>query len=316
MNNDDFIKNSARVMAEYELNRLPEEEINNLAKKERNYTLFCYITLIFFFIGLIGSGVALITLGSYNTSFIFFIMILAFFPLGVFIWFLKKNKNKGNRDFAFDKLERKFLMNHKLIDNEIVSKFSNDFNSKREISISNGLFSKNKIIIDNNEKYVQFELSGVKTRKYKFEEILKYEVIENGDSVVKGTAGKALVGGLFFGLGGALIGSASSKKINNKCNDLSINIYLNDISTPNIILPIIKSEILKNSAYYTESVSLAKSVCGLLEFAINQKEITGEENFSEPKSDKEKLKELKEMFEEGLVSEEEYNQKKKQILDI
>ena len=313
MNNDDFIKNSARVMAEYELDKLSEEEINKLAKKEKQANLFCYIGLIIFFVGFIGSAILL------RIEDVFVLVMCLLLSIGSVVYFINmlvKNKDKDIRDFAFDKLERKFLMNHKLIDNEIVAKFSNDFNAKREISISNGLFSKNKIIVDNNEKYVQFELSGVKTRKYKFEEILKYEVIENGDSVVKGTAGKTLVGGLFFGLGGALIGSASSKKVNNKCNDLSVNIYLNDVSTPNIFLPIIKSEVLKSSAYYTESVSLAKSICGLLEFAINQKELAVEEKISEPKSDKEKLKELKEMFEEGLISEEEYNQKKKQILDI
>ena len=66
-----------------------------------------------------------------------------------------------------------------------------------------------------------------------------------------------------------------------------------------------------------------QQICSILEYMINAK--TLEDNIEKTEtsrpnntvtSNKEQLKELKKMLEEGLITQEEYDQKKKQILGL
>ena len=106
-------------------------------------------------------------------------------------------------------------------------------------------------------------------------------------------------------------------KVNNKCNSLNIMVYLNDANRPYINIPILTIETDKTSALYKNSVLLAQEICSVLEFAINQKTLQSySDNSNNEKTNKEQLQELKEIFEEGLITQEEYEAKKKQILGL
>ena len=65
-----------------------------------------------------------------------------------------------------------------------------------------------------------------------------------------------------------------------------------------------------------------QSVCSMLEFMLNEKTleqsstVKQEEKTSEIKSPKEQLQELKEMLDDGLITQEDFEQKKKQILGL
>ena len=327
MNNKDFTNKQARIMAEYELSQMSEEEKKLRIKTEKiKYILlgvfsclFCIGFTIIFFLLLIWNTVDFL-------SFFGILVLCGFFGYGVYFSFSKIQKGK-ERELILCFLEGKYILKPKLINENIVAEMQKNLSSVREIEIATGLVSKTKLIVDNENKKIQFEIKKVKTRKFDFSEILKYEVSENGSSVVKGTAGKALVGGFFFGVGGAFLGSQMSKRVDSKCSDLKVYIYLRDIDFPSIEIPIISSETSKNTEYYSNKVSLAKEICALLEFAINQKELSSYEkeevnesktdNYdSDKKSDKEKLKELKEMLEDGLISEKDFEKKKKQILGL
>lgn len=327
MNNNDFIKKQARTMAEYDMEQMSEEEVSSMAKKER---------LVF---GLLAGG----------SSFLFLLGIFAVVLMGILkmenipmyvlvgIWaiffaysslFSLNQIRQDEVTLVLKKLEGKYIAKPKLIKEEIVSKALKDPNRVREIEVSTGLGGvKTKIIVDNKEKKIQFEIQKVKTRKFDFTEILKYEVYENGDKVVSGNVGKALVGGFFFGIGGALLATQASKRVNSNCSDLRIFIYFKDIDFPSIEIPIISSETSKSTEHYSNKVSLLKEICALLEFAINQKDLETykereeeneevEKTLEDKKSDKQKLKELKEMLEEGLISEKDFEKKKKQILGL
>lgn len=58
---------------------------------------------------------------------------------------------------------------------------------------------------------------------FKYEYILDFEIIEDGNTVTKGGLGKALVGGAIFGVAGNLVGS-TSKKTNQVCTQLQIKV--------------------------------------------------------------------------------------------
>ena len=327
MNNNDFIKKQARAMAEYEMENMTPAEIKEIEEKQKKFFIFVGCgALLFTVLMIVAMGLAWFSPSGEFLNGLFLLFGGIFFGYGVYFCFSKVQKGK-ERELVLEYLEGKYFNHHDLIDEEIVSKMFKDPNRIREIEVSAGIGNQTKIIVDNKEKNIQFVIQKIKTRKFDFGEILKYEVNENGDSVVKGTAGKALVGGLFFGIGGAFLGSQTSRKIKSKCSDLRVFIYLNDIDFPSIEIPIITSETSKNTEYYTSRVSLAKEICALLEFAINQKDLatykeSEEENeevektLEDKKSDKQKLKELKEMLEEGLISEKDFEKKKKQILGL
>ena len=65
-----------------------------------------------------------------------------------------------------------------------------------------------------------------------------------------------------------------------------------------------------------------QSVCSILEFMLNEKTleqsstVKQEEKVVATKSTKEQLQELKEMLDDGLITQEDFEQKKKQILGL
>ena len=326
LNSKDFIKKQARTMAEYDIEQMTEEEIASMAKKERLVCgLLAGASSFFFLLGIF----AVVLMGILKMENIFMYVLVGIWAI-FFAYSSLFSLNQIRQDevtLVLKKLEDKYIAKPKLIKEEIVSKVLKDPNRVREIEVSTGLGGvKTKIIVDNKEKKIQFEIQKVKTKKFDFTEISKYEVYENGDKVVSGNVGKALVGGFFFGIGGALLATQASKRVNSNCSDLRIFIYFKDIDFPSIEIPIISSETSKSTEHYSNKVSLVKEICALLEFAINQKQLSSyedklqesktEDKNTNKKSDKEKIKELKEMLDEGLISENDFEKKKKQILGI
>ena len=66
-----------------------------------------------------------------------------------------------------------------------------------------------------------------------------------------------------------------------------------------------------------------QSLCSMLEYMLNQKTleqsssmIKCEETTSTKTSSKEQMQELKEMLDDGLITQEDYEQKKKQIIGL
>ena len=77
-----------------------------------------------------------------------------------------------------------------------------------------------KIFIDDNNKKVVFSKNSYYTKAFAFADILKYEIYENDKAVVQGRGGAALVGGLFFGATGAIIGSSGRRAVDETVNIL------------------------------------------------------------------------------------------------
>jgi len=196
------------------------------------------------------------------------------------------------------------------------------FNEEKSIMIKETLDSIQKFKVDYTNKKWTITDNVKILNIYKFADIINYEVFENGLSKVKGTAGKALVGGWLFGIGGAIVGSSMSKGVDEYCDNLELRIRINDSSSNEIILNFIKNEkINKSSDSYLKAKNNLKSICSILEFMINAKTLeqsmSGLQNESKvEKTNKEQLLELKEMLDDGLITQEEYDQKKKQILEL
>ena len=179
-----------------------------------------------------------------------------------------------------------------------------------------------KLIVDNENKRFVYYSRNFQSKTYSFLDIINYEVYENGNSKVQGRAGAALIGGAFFGLGGFIVGSSMSRNINEKCNDLKLIIRLNDLNNPQITITYIeRAELDKNDRRYRNIKENMQSICSILEYMINERTleqsvIIHQEKICEEKPSKEQLRELKEMLDEGLITQEDFEQKKKQILGL
>ncbi len=198
-----------------------------------------------------------------------------------------------------------------------------DFVITKEISILASGWSSTKLLIDNQNKKFFYQKGKIYSKAYKFSDIINYEVYENGKSQVQGRAGSALIGGAFFGLGGLIIGSSMNRKINEMCNQLKLIIRLNDFNCPQIVITYVDNvDWDKNGWIYRNMKENLQSVCSMLEFMLNEKTleqsstVKQEEKTSEQKSQKEQLQELKEMLDDGLITQEDFEQKKKQILGL
>ena len=122
-----------------------------------------------------------------------------------------------------------------------------------------------------------------------------------------------------FGVAGAIVGSSGRRDIQKKNRSIILNIYLNKIDCPVITInfPIIKnSDSLSNVAYETV-LRNAQEIKGILHYIQQQNEnINNTKNTFESRNDiTSKIKQLYELKEQNLITEEEFNNKKKSLLD-
>ena len=216
---------------------------------------------------------------------------------------LRETKKEIKEELAIKEKQERVVLERKKLQDLV----GEGFVISQTIPIGVSELTTTKLLIDNEYKQFVYISGRYHTKKYKFSDIINYEVYENGNSKVQGRAGAALIGGAFFGFGGLIAGSS---------------IRLNDFSSPQITIPYIRGEVDKSGIEYRKIIMNLQSVCSMLEYMLNEKTleqssaIKQEEKVVNEKSKKEQLQELKEMFDEGLISQEDFEQKKKQILGL
>ena len=279
--------------------------------------ILCSISFPFLFIGYEGEGkIALIIFAILSGIFLSVLPFILILPQ------LKKSSNELVLDILRKEL-RSEVVNKIQNEDEQKKLIDSNFIISKAIEFKTGEWSSKKLLIDSqNEKFIYQK--GVDYSKiYNFSDLINYEVYENGKSVVAGRAGSALIGGAFFGLGGLIIGSSMSRDIDESCNQLKLIMRINDFDCPQIVVTYIENiGYDKNSFIYKSMKENLQSICSTLEYILNKKTLeqtfsaNQEEQSHEKKSNKEQLQELKEMIDEGLITLEDYEQKKKQILGL
>ncbi len=194
----------------------------------------------------------------------------------------------------------------------------NGFISSKVIGNGDGM----TLYVDDVNKKWFVQLSRIDSTPYFFnyEDLLEFEVYEDGNSIAKGRAGSALVGGVLFGAVGAVVGGSRSRAIKSTCTTLQVRIRVNDISVPEIVVPFIKMETPKSSLLYKSAFDLAKSFAATLAYIQNGKEVkyvdSAEQQSQSKGSEADELEKYYSLYEKGIISEEEFNEKKKQLLGL
>lgn len=154
---------------------------------------------------------------------------------------------------------------------------------------------------------------------YNFTDIVDFELLEDGTSITKGGLGRALAGGVLFGGVGAIVGGVTGgKKSKAICNSLKIKITLNSITTPTTYINFIKTSTKKNSFIYKSNFSLAQESLSVLQLMCNG--ASGQEHSlsdSNPgTSDADEILKFKQLLDNGVITQEEFEAKKKQLLGL
>ncbi|MGL5382104.1 MAG: SHOCT domain-containing protein [Culicoidibacterales bacterium] len=170
---------------------------------------------------------------------------------------------------------------------------------------------------------------------YELENVRSYELMDNNTVLSSGGFGSAVVGGAVFGGAGAVTGAIIGKK-NKNMSHLKIKLFLNDIDNPVIYISISDKPVAKNSSAYDKQLKIADIIISTFDilFAkinndqlsnLHQESVTSINNLEESiklneiekfDNDVEVLKKFKFLLDEGIITQEEFDIKKRQILKI
>lgn len=163
----------------------------------------------------------------------------------------------------------------------------------------------------NNKKWLITE--GPRTSIYSYNQLVSYELYKDGNTVVDGRAGTAAVGGLLFGVTGAIVGASASRNVVNNCQSLYIMITTDTAVAHKIEL--IRRSTSENSEEYRQSINIARNMLSMLDVikTYNNRGVNVQQSsFSSSNADE--IKKYKELLDIGAISQEEFELKKNQLL--
>lgn len=149
---------------------------------------------------------------------------------------------------------------------------------------------------------------------YNCEDIIDFELIEDGDSISKGGVGRALIGGALFGGVGAIVGGSTGHKQKKTCTKLQIKITMNSIDKPTVYIDLVNTELKRNTMLFRMAETQAQEIMSLLNVICMQE---GSNDTLQPQaSSADEILKFKALLDQGIITEEEFSAKKKQLLGI
>lgn len=174
------------------------------------------------------------------------------------------------------------------------------------------------------EKYISFDENNKlwKINAYniifKYEDIISYELLEDGESITKGGLGGAVVGGALFGGAGAIAGSVTGKKKTKmEINEFRIKIITRNEFYPEVYINfLVAGSIKSGSMVYKGYKGAAQRI--ITEFTVITDSLNSVENTKSNVvlSEADEIIKYKKMYDDGIITEEEFESKKKQLLGL
>ena len=156
---------------------------------------------------------------------------------------------------------------------------------------------------------------------YDFGDIIAFELLEDGNVITKGGLGRALVGAAIFGGTGAVVGATTgTKKSKQLCTNLSIKITVNNMVSPVVYIKLITKSTPKESTVFKKEYANAQEILSALQLICNEQSKDKEQlvthNDQGAYSAVDEIRKYKELFDEGIITEEEFIAKKKALLGL
>lgn len=155
---------------------------------------------------------------------------------------------------------------------------------------------------------------------FTYDNLLSFELMEDGESVTKGGLGRAVAGGLLFGGVGAVVGGITGgKKSKGICKSLKLRISVKNAHTDIVYINFITTETKTSSFIYKNSMDLAQKCIAALETIndINQSCNTSVMNSDQQNiSAADEIMKFKNLLDQGIITPEEFTAKKKELMGL
>lgn len=176
----------------------------------------------------------------------------------------------------------------------------------------------NFIHFDDINKKMMFPKTILRKAKiYNYSEILEYEILEDGETITKGGLGRAVAGGLLFGGVGAIVGGVTGGKSTKKIvKSLKVKIVLDNLANPVEYIDLLGAMETKSDSFVYKGIKKhAEDIIAILIGITSNKTKSNIQEIAKTSEADEILK-YKKLFDEGIITEEEFITKKKQILGL
>lgn len=174
--------------------------------------------------------------------------------------------------------------------------------------------TKQMILADHAFVYVTSDPQNKRAENYtlfSYDQIVSFELLENGESVASGGIGRAALGGILFGGVGAVVG-ASTRSYKSVCEELKIKVTVKDYKDPAFYIPLIIIGTNKSSSEYKEKMKMAQNILSKLQLITS---VSAPEK-TETMDKFEEIKKYKNLLDEGIISQEDFENKKKELLNL
>lgn len=177
--------------------------------------------------------------------------------------------------------------------------------------------------VDEEYKFILIPEAGLFGPKgynlYSYNDILEVELIEDNHTITKGGLVTAAAGGLAFGGFGAVAGSVIGKKTSKKVvNSLSIKITTKSISNPICYIKIITTPTKTSSFFYKTYAKNAQEILSIFSIILNEvaQDSKAEAEVATPISASDEIRKFKALLDDGIITSEEFESKKRQLLGL
>ena len=168
-------------------------------------------------------------------------------------------------------------------------------------------FKKEEILFTNPVKQKRVFIS--------YKDMIDVELIVAGLAPVSANMSGALIGGVLAGTTGAIVGSASGKK--EKCDDISIKILRSDKSNALSVIKLIDMPVDRDGIVYKNAIESAQKIFSTLQAIVHEKKgKPASFNTATNGDSSEDLRKYEQLLDDGIITQEDFNAKKKQVLGI
>ncbi len=156
-----------------------------------------------------------------------------------------------------------------------------------------------------------------------YSNLLDFELLEDEQTITKGGLGRAVAGGLLFGGVGAIVGGVTGgKKSKGICNSMKLRVTLKGAHFGDTkYIPIITSQTKVNSFIYKAAQDSAQKCISALSIILDEVNSHAEQpqvqvQVNEGVSAADELLKFKNLLDQGIITQEEFDAKKKQLLGL
>ena len=164
--------------------------------------------------------------------------------------------------------------------------------------------------------YVSRERKPANPTLYRYDEIVSFELKENGNAITSGGLGRAVVGAVLFGGAGAVVGAVTGgKTTKQKLTSIDISITLSNPWRNLIEVNFLRNGDTCRSGGFFHGVHMQEAKALLAFLASMTGRVKDSQPVSAPVSAADEILKFKELMDKGIITEAEFLKKKQELLE-